>query len=72
MLLVKKIVEPQERVELARKLAEIDPKLVVNFEGEVVDPYDATLARLKAAGLDLEWSLRRRYKPLSDLQCFKR
>ena len=59
-------------VELARKIAEIYPKLVINFEGEVVDPYDSTLARLKAAGLDLEWPLRQRYKPLSDLRCFKR
>jgi len=67
-----RIVEPQERVELAWKLAEIDPKLVANFEGEVVDPYDSTLARLKAAGLDLEWPLRQRYKPLSDLRFFKR
>ncbi len=67
-----RIVEPQEMVELAWKLVEIDPKLMVNFEGEVVDPYDSTLARLKAAGLDLEWPLRQRYKPLSDLQCFKR
>jgi len=66
-----RIVEPQERVELALKLAEIDPKLVVNFEGEVVDPYDSTLARLKAAGLDLEWPLRQRYKPLSDSRFFK-
>jgi len=66
-----RIVEPQERVELALKLAEIDPKLVVNFEGEVVDSYDSTLARLKAAGLDLEWPLRQRYKPLSDLRFLK-
>jgi uncharacterized Fe-S cluster-containing radical SAM superfamily protein len=67
-----RIVDPQERIELARKLAEIDPNLVVNFEGEVIDPYDSTLARLKAAGLDLDWPLRQRYKPLSNLLCFKR
>ena len=59
-----RIVEPRERAELARKLAEIDPKLAVTFEGEVIDPYDSALARLKAAGFDLEWPLRQRYKPL--------
>ena len=61
-----RIVEPRERAELARKLVEIDPKLVIAFEGEVIDPYDTTLARLKAAGLKLEWPLRERYRPLHE------
>jgi hypothetical protein len=62
-----RITTPEERVELARRLLEIDPKLVLSFEGEVVDPYDTTLARLKAAGLKLEWPLRKRYAPLAEL-----
>lgn len=61
-----RIVDPRERAELARKLAEIDPRLVAAFEGEVIDPYDTTLARLKAAGLELEWPLRERYRPLRE------
>jgi uncharacterized Fe-S cluster-containing radical SAM superfamily protein len=59
-----RIVTPGERAELARKLFEIDPKLVLNFEGEIMDPYDTTLARLKAAGLELRWPLKRRFVPL--------
>ena len=61
-----RIVSPEERIELARRLAEINPKLVVTFEGEVIDPYQTTLARLKAAGLQLEWPLKKRYRPLDD------
>ena len=61
-----RIVEPHERAELARGLAEIDLRLVTTFEGEVVDPYDTTLARLKAAGLELEWPLRKRFRPLHE------
>ena len=62
-----RIVTPEERAELARKLMEIDPKLVLTFEGEVIDPYDTTLARLKAAGLELEWPLKKCYLPLREL-----
>lgn len=56
-----RIVSKQERVELARRLAEIDPRLVVAFEGEVIDSYETTLARLKSAGLSLKWPLKERY-----------
>jgi len=56
-----RIVSKQERVELARRLVEIDPRLVVAFEGEVIDSYETTLARLKSAGLSLKWPLRERY-----------
>lgn len=59
-----RIVSPEERAELARKLAEIDPRLVASFEGEIIDPYETTLVRLRRAGLKLEWPLKRIYKPL--------
>lgn len=63
-----RIVTPEERAELVKRLAEIDPKLVTTFEGEVIDPYETTLARLKHAGLDLEWPLKRIYKPIRSLR----
>lgn len=59
-----RIVTPEERAELIEKLAEIDQRLVGTFEGEVIDPYETTLARLKFAGLELEWPLKRIYRPL--------
>lgn len=59
-----RIVTKQERVELAKKLEEIDPRLVAAFEGEVIDPYETTLARLKSGELSLKWPLRERYGPL--------
>jgi uncharacterized Fe-S cluster-containing radical SAM superfamily protein len=62
-----RFVTPQERVELAQRLLEIDQRLVLTFEGEVADPYDSTLLRLKAAGMELEWPLRKRYVPLAKL-----
>lgn len=62
-----RLVSPEERTKLAQRLAEIDPRLVASFEGEVVDPYETTLARLKHAGLKLEWPLRRVYKPLRSI-----
>jgi uncharacterized Fe-S cluster-containing radical SAM superfamily protein len=57
-----RIMSPQERVSLHRKLAEIDKNLVENLEEEVVDPYQTTLERLKHAGCKLEWPLKRIYK----------
>ena len=62
-----RIVSEDERVELVRRLAEIDTKLVLTFEGEVIDPYDTTLKRLEAAGLELKWPLKVRYRPLREL-----
>jgi hypothetical protein len=67
-----RIVSPGERVELARKLAEIDPGLVASFGGEVIDPYETTLVRLRRTGLELEWPLKRIYKPLRLLRDIKR
>jgi uncharacterized Fe-S cluster-containing radical SAM superfamily protein len=57
-----RIMSPQERVALHRKIAEIDKNLLENLEEEVVDPYRITLKRLKLAGCKLEWPLRRIYK----------
>lgn len=59
-----RIVELGERRELAKRLEKIHPQLLRSFEGEVIDPYDSTLKRLKSAGFDLEWPLKRRYPPL--------
>ena len=57
----------EERESLIRKLAEIEPRLLLSFEEEVVDGYDTTLARLKLAGWKLEWPLKRIYKPVKEL-----
>jgi len=57
----------EERLALAKKLAEIDPLLIKHLEEEIVDPYKNTLKRLKYAGWDVEWPLRKIYKPLSNL-----
>lgn len=59
-----RIMEKKERESLILKLAEIDPKLALNLEEEVVDPYETTLARLEHAGLALRWPLRRIYAPV--------
>jgi len=61
-----RIVTPQERQNLIRKLAEIDPSLVLNLEEEVMDAYDTTLARLKLAGWKVEWPLKSVYKPIRE------
>jgi uncharacterized Fe-S cluster-containing radical SAM superfamily protein len=63
-----RIVTPEERAELAKRLAEIDPRLIETFEGEVIDPYRTALARLKYAGLELEWPLKRIYAPLRSVK----
>jgi len=62
-----RIVTKRERLALARKLAEIDPRLLLELEEEVVDPYSTTLRRLELAGYRLEWPLRRMYAPISRL-----
>jgi len=61
-----RIVTPQERQNLIRKLAEIDQRLVLNLEEEVMDAYDTTLARLKLAGWKVEWPLKSVYKPIRE------
>lgn len=62
-----RIMTTQERKSLAQKLTEIDPKLLSNLEEEVMDPYDTTLARLKHAGIKIEWPLKHVYPPIKEL-----
>lgn len=59
-----RIMTAEERRSLAQKLAEIDPKLLLSLEEEVMDPYDTTLARLKHAELKIEWPLTHVYPPI--------
>jgi len=66
-----RIATPEERENLIRKLAEIDPSLVINLEEEVMDAYDTTLARLRLAGWKVTWPLKRVYKPLKKLPMFE-
>ncbi|MHA1593487.1 MAG: radical SAM protein [Candidatus Baldrarchaeia archaeon] len=62
-----RIMTPEERLSLIQRLAEIDPRLVLELEEEVVDPYDTTLQRLKFAGVELEWPLRKIYVPVREM-----
>lgn len=62
-----RITTPKERESLTRKLAEIEPTLLLNLEEEVVDGYKTTLARLKYARWKLEWPLKRIYRPVKEL-----
>ena len=50
-----RIMTSDERRQLLRRLAEIDLWLAKNLEEEDVDPYEATLFRLKKAGVELKW-----------------
>ena len=59
-----RIMRYEERKALIGKLARISPNLVSTLEEEVVDPYETTLARLKYAGLKLQWPLEEIYKPV--------
>jgi len=59
-----RIMPPEERLSLMKRLAETDPNLVFNLEEEVIDPYQTTLTRLKYAGLKLDWPLKEIYKPI--------
>lgn len=59
-----RIMDPEERAGLIGRLEAVDPGLASEIEEEVVDPYKTTLARLRAIGVELEWPLRRIYKPL--------
>ncbi len=58
-----RIMSPEERGSLIQRLADIDPRLVSNLEEEVVDPYKTTLARLRYAGVKLNWPLKQIYSP---------
>jgi len=62
-----RIMTPKERENLASKLVEIDPRLPRSLEEEVMDGYDTTLARLKLAGLKIEWPLKKIYAPIKEL-----
>lgn len=55
----RRIMEPEERKSLLKKLSEIDTDLAIHLEEENIDPYDTTLERLKYAGVKLEWGKRR-------------
>ncbi len=61
-----RIVTPKERESLAKKLGEIDPRLVLSLEEEVMDGYETTLARLKLAGLEVKWPLKHVYQPIRE------
>lgn len=62
-----RIVTTEERENLIRKLAEIDPRLALNLEEEVMDGYNTTLARLEYANMKVKWPLRQIYKPVKEL-----
>ncbi len=61
-----RIVTTEERENLIRKLAEIDPRLPLSLEEEVMDSYNTTLARLKYANLKVKWPLRQVYRPVKE------
>ena len=45
-------------------MADVDPELALNLKEEIVDAYKTTLSRLRYAGLDLDWPLRKAYAPI--------
>lgn len=59
-----RVMDGKERESLLRKLSDIDVKLAVKLEEEVVDPYRTALARLRYAGLNLKWPLREIHPPV--------
>jgi uncharacterized Fe-S cluster-containing radical SAM superfamily protein len=63
-----RIMTPDERRSLIDRLVDIYPRLALNLEEEVVDPYKTTLARLKCAGLNIEWPLKEIYAPIDRLR----
>jgi len=63
-----RIMSGEERKALMKKLESTSPDLVSTLEEEVVDSYETTLARLKCAGLKLEWPLQRVYAPIRSLK----
>lgn len=62
-----RIVTSEERDSLMQRLADIDPRLLLNLEEEVMDPYKTTLARLKNADMKIEWPLKQIYTPIKKL-----
>jgi uncharacterized Fe-S cluster-containing radical SAM superfamily protein len=67
-----RIMSYDERMALIEKLASINRRLASTLEEEVIDPYETTLARLKHAGLKLEWPLRKTYEPAGSLRLTSR
>ncbi len=67
MSLDPRIMNPKERISLLERLMEIDIRIVAMLEEEVVDPYRTTLLRLKMAGNELEWPLRKVYRPAREI-----
>ena len=63
-----RIMRGEERLALLEKVASVSSRLVSTLEEEVVDPYETTLARLKYAGLKLQWPLRKSYEPVRSLE----
>ena len=47
-----RIMPREERRRLIERLAEIDPRVAANLEEEVCDPYETTLVRMAAYGID--------------------
>ncbi len=68
MSLDPRIMKGDERCSLVERIAEIDSRLLSSLEEEVIDPYKVTLARLKHAGIELKWPLRRVYAPIRSIQ----
>jgi uncharacterized Fe-S cluster-containing radical SAM superfamily protein len=56
-----RIMDNEERKILIRKVMEIDPRLALHIEEEIIDPYETTLARLKHAAVDLDWTIYKRF-----------
>jgi uncharacterized Fe-S cluster-containing radical SAM superfamily protein len=63
-----RIMSCDERMALVEKLTSINRRLASTLEEEVIDPYETTLARLKHAGLKLEWPLRKTHEPARSLR----
>ncbi len=47
-----RLMSENERKELIERLAEIDPFVAANLEEEICDPYETTIVRMAAYGLD--------------------
>ncbi len=59
-----RIMKPDERISLIKKLVDIDPKIALTLEEEVVDPYKTTIFRLEKAKVKFEWPLKEVYMPV--------
>lgn len=50
-----RIMPTEEREILIKRLEDIDKRIAIGLEEEVIDPYRTTLIRLSKAGIKLEW-----------------